>query len=182
MTRFLAKYDVEGWQRFLRFGCFAIVSLLDFALSFHALRRPRRSSPGVVEAAAVVADPAAEVRLGDQLLAGQAAHDARQALLADLPRARPTQPERQTPVQPVRDLRQSGARSGPANPGRLNNSLNDPSGAGNAAKTPYPPTTTPAELRDFLGALLGVEDQLLVIDISGDAAGWAGANDLEASD
>jgi hypothetical protein len=36
---------------------------------------------------------------------------------------------------------------------------------------------TPAEIRDLLGPLLAFDDQLLVIDISGDAAGWAGVNE-----
>src|SRR6202451_2103175 len=36
---------------------------------------------------------------------------------------------------------------------------------------------TPSEIRDRLKSHIGVEDQLLVVDISGDAAGWAGVND-----
>ena len=36
----------------------------------------------------------------------------------------------------------------------------------------------PAEIRDRLKPLLGFEDQLLVIDISGDTAGWIGVNDI----
>ncbi len=35
----------------------------------------------------------------------------------------------------------------------------------------------PGEIRDRLKSHLGIEDQLLVIDISGDTAGWAGVND-----
>jgi hypothetical protein len=34
-----------------------------------------------------------------------------------------------------------------------------------------------AEIRDLLSSHIGIEDQLLVIDISGDIAGWAGVND-----
>ena len=34
-----------------------------------------------------------------------------------------------------------------------------------------------AEIRDLLSSHVGIEDQLLVIDISGDIAGWAGVND-----
>jgi hypothetical protein len=37
---------------------------------------------------------------------------------------------------------------------------------------------TPAEIRDQLKVHLGTEDQLLVIDVSGDSAGWAGVNDV----
>jgi hypothetical protein len=45
---------------------------------------------------------------------------------------------------------------------------------------------TPGEIRDRLKSRIGNEDQLLVIDISGDAAGWVGVNEsgskwLEAS-
>ena len=36
---------------------------------------------------------------------------------------------------------------------------------------------TPAEIRDRLESHIGIEDQLLVIDISGDTAGWAGVNE-----
>jgi hypothetical protein len=36
---------------------------------------------------------------------------------------------------------------------------------------------TPAEVRDRLKSHLGIDDQLLVIDISGDAAGWIGVNE-----
>jgi hypothetical protein len=36
---------------------------------------------------------------------------------------------------------------------------------------------TPAEIRDQLGQHVGTEDQLLVVDVSGDAAGWIGLND-----
>jgi hypothetical protein len=36
---------------------------------------------------------------------------------------------------------------------------------------------TPAEIRDRLKSHVGIEDQLLVIDISGDTAGWIGLND-----
>ncbi|MEA2817851.1 MAG: hypothetical protein QOI93_5721 [Rhodospirillaceae bacterium] len=36
---------------------------------------------------------------------------------------------------------------------------------------------TPAEIMGLLGPLLGFEDQLLVIDISGDSAGWVGVNE-----
>jgi hypothetical protein len=36
---------------------------------------------------------------------------------------------------------------------------------------------TPGEIRDRLKSLIGIEDQLLVIDISGDTAGWVGVND-----
>jgi hypothetical protein len=34
-----------------------------------------------------------------------------------------------------------------------------------------------AEIRDLLSSHIGIEDQLLVIDISGDVAGWTGVND-----
>jgi hypothetical protein len=37
---------------------------------------------------------------------------------------------------------------------------------------------TPGEIRDRLKPLLGFDDQLLVIDISGDTAGWVGVNDV----
>jgi hypothetical protein len=36
---------------------------------------------------------------------------------------------------------------------------------------------TPGEIRDRLKSHMGVEDQLLVIDISGDTAGWFGVNE-----
>jgi hypothetical protein len=36
---------------------------------------------------------------------------------------------------------------------------------------------TPGEIRDRLKSRIGNEDQLLVIDISGDAAGWVGVNE-----
>jgi hypothetical protein len=36
---------------------------------------------------------------------------------------------------------------------------------------------TPGEICDRLKSHVGIEDQLLVIDISGDTAGWAGVND-----
>jgi hypothetical protein len=36
---------------------------------------------------------------------------------------------------------------------------------------------TPREIRDRLKSRIGNEDQLLVIDISGDAAGWVGVNE-----
>jgi hypothetical protein len=36
---------------------------------------------------------------------------------------------------------------------------------------------TPAEIRDRLRSHIGIEDQLLIVDISGDVAGWAGVND-----
>jgi hypothetical protein len=36
---------------------------------------------------------------------------------------------------------------------------------------------TSTEIRDLLGPLLGFDDQLLVIDISGNAVGWAGVNE-----
>jgi hypothetical protein len=36
---------------------------------------------------------------------------------------------------------------------------------------------TPDEIRDRLKSYIGIEDQLLVIDISGDTAGWVGVND-----
>jgi hypothetical protein len=36
---------------------------------------------------------------------------------------------------------------------------------------------TPGEIRDRLKSHVGIEDQLLVIDISGDSAGWVGVND-----
>jgi hypothetical protein len=35
---------------------------------------------------------------------------------------------------------------------------------------------TPAEIRDRLRSRIGLDDQLLVVDISGDVAGWAGVN------
>jgi hypothetical protein len=35
----------------------------------------------------------------------------------------------------------------------------------------------PGEIRDRLKSRFGNEDQLLVIDISGDAAGWVGVNE-----
>jgi hypothetical protein len=38
-------------------------------------------------------------------------------------------------------------------------------------------TDTPGEIRDRLKSHLGNDDQLLVIDISGDTAGWVGIND-----
>ena len=38
-------------------------------------------------------------------------------------------------------------------------------------------TDTPGEIRDKLKSRIGSEDQLLVIDISGDTAGWIGIND-----
>jgi hypothetical protein len=38
--------------------------------------------------------------------------------------------------------------------------------------------STPAEIRDLLKPIIGFEDQLLVIDISGDPIGWVGVNDL----
>ena len=38
-------------------------------------------------------------------------------------------------------------------------------------------TDTPGEIRDKLKSHIGSEDQLLVIDISSDAAGWIGIND-----
>ena len=38
-------------------------------------------------------------------------------------------------------------------------------------------TDTPGEIRDKLKSHIGNEDQLLVIDISGDTAGWVGVND-----
>jgi len=37
---------------------------------------------------------------------------------------------------------------------------------------------TPGEVRDRLKSHVGIDDQLLVIDISGDAAGWVGVNDI----
>jgi hypothetical protein len=37
---------------------------------------------------------------------------------------------------------------------------------------------TPGEIRDRLKSQIGIEDQLLVIDISGDTAGWFGVNDI----
>jgi hypothetical protein len=37
---------------------------------------------------------------------------------------------------------------------------------------------TPGEIRDQLKSHIGTDDQLLVIDISGDTAGWAGVNDI----
>ena len=36
---------------------------------------------------------------------------------------------------------------------------------------------TPDEIRDRLKSRIGMEDQLLVVDISGDAAGWVGINE-----
>jgi hypothetical protein len=36
---------------------------------------------------------------------------------------------------------------------------------------------TPGEIRDRLKSHIGTEDQLLVVDISGDTAGWAGVSD-----
>lgn len=36
---------------------------------------------------------------------------------------------------------------------------------------------TPAEIRERLKSYIGSEDQLLIVDISGDVAGWAGVND-----
>ena len=36
---------------------------------------------------------------------------------------------------------------------------------------------TPDQIRDQLKSHIGSEDQLLVIEISGDTAGWAGIND-----
>jgi hypothetical protein len=36
---------------------------------------------------------------------------------------------------------------------------------------------TPGEIRDRLKSHIGIEDQLVVIDISGDAAGWVGVNE-----
>lgn len=42
-------------------------------------------------------------------------------------------------------------------------------------------TETPDEIRNRLERFLGVEDQLLVIDISGDTARWAGVNDSGSS-
>jgi hypothetical protein len=36
---------------------------------------------------------------------------------------------------------------------------------------------TPGEIRDHLKSYIGIEDQLLVIDISGDEAGWFGINE-----
>jgi hypothetical protein len=36
---------------------------------------------------------------------------------------------------------------------------------------------TPGEIRDRLKSHVGIDDQLLVIDISGDTAGWIGVND-----
>jgi hypothetical protein len=36
---------------------------------------------------------------------------------------------------------------------------------------------TPEEIRDILKASIGADDQLLVLDISGDRAGWAGVSD-----
>jgi hypothetical protein len=38
--------------------------------------------------------------------------------------------------------------------------------------------STPAGIRDLLKPMIGVEDQLLVIDISGDTIGWVGVNEL----
>ena len=37
---------------------------------------------------------------------------------------------------------------------------------------------TPYEIRDRLKPLIGFDDQLLVIDVSGDTAGWVGVNDI----
>jgi hypothetical protein len=37
---------------------------------------------------------------------------------------------------------------------------------------------TPAEISDRLKSHIGSEDQLLIVDISGDVAGWAGVNDI----
>jgi hypothetical protein len=37
---------------------------------------------------------------------------------------------------------------------------------------------TPEELRDTLKAFVGTDDQLLIIDITGDKAGWAGVSDV----
>lgn|SRR6266536_3121216 len=51
-----------------------------------------------------------------------------------------------TPMQaPAQDAGVSGIPRGPGNAGGLNNSANDPSGMGNAAKVtpPPPPSTTP---------------------------------------
>jgi hypothetical protein len=36
----------------------------------------------------------------------------------------------------------------------------------------------PGEIRDRLKSYVGIDDQLLVIDISGDTAGWVGVNDI----
>jgi len=36
---------------------------------------------------------------------------------------------------------------------------------------------TPNEIRDHLKPFIGTDDQLLVVDISGDRAGWAGVSD-----
>jgi hypothetical protein len=36
---------------------------------------------------------------------------------------------------------------------------------------------TPAKIRERLKSHIGTEDQLLIVDISGDVAGWAGVND-----
>jgi hypothetical protein len=36
---------------------------------------------------------------------------------------------------------------------------------------------TPAEIRDRLKSHIGTDDQLLIVDISGDVAGWVGVND-----
>jgi hypothetical protein len=36
---------------------------------------------------------------------------------------------------------------------------------------------TPGEIRDRLKSQIGIEDQLLVVDISGDTAGWTGVSD-----
>jgi hypothetical protein len=37
---------------------------------------------------------------------------------------------------------------------------------------------TPSEICDHLGQYVGVEDQLLIVDVSGDHAGWVGLNEL----
>ncbi len=37
---------------------------------------------------------------------------------------------------------------------------------------------TPLEIREKLKCMIGSEDQLLVVDISGDAASWTGINDF----
>jgi hypothetical protein len=36
---------------------------------------------------------------------------------------------------------------------------------------------TPSEIRDRLKSHIGMDDQLLILDISGDTAGWAGINE-----
>jgi hypothetical protein len=46
----------------------------------------------------------------------------------------------------------SGVPSGPANAGGLNNSLHDPSGAGNASKTVIPPGTNSAGTANSSGS------------------------------